>query len=210
METLLHNSIWPFVDLLFSLHSKWMSISLTCEASERWQDLAAVSQSLQCLAKHPFVGTCLMTSHASIRLISIKEVQVYSVGEGMKRGQRKPSISFNIEFFTHRMEPEKAARFATEFVDLFIVTAPEKAGPRTGCNWSHASSIASGCPHCSYCIQAKEETTIWRKARDEAPIFVKFGRLVKFGRSASQDPRCRAEIREHRLVLSKAKYIMRS
>ena len=109
-----------------------MSISLTCEASERWQDLAAVSQSLQCLAKHPFVGTCLMTSHASIRLISIKEVQVYSVGEGMKRGQRKPSISFNIEFFTHRMGPEKAARFATEFVDLFIVTAPEKAGPRTG------------------------------------------------------------------------------
>ena len=55
--------------------------------------------------------------------------------------ERKPSLSFNIEFFTHRMEPEKAARFATEFVDLFIVTAPEKA---------------------------KEETNLWRKARDEA------------------------------------------
>lgn len=79
-----------------------------------------------------------MTSHDSICLISVKEVQVYSVGEGMKRGERKPSLSFNIEFFTHRMEPEKAARFATEFVDLFIVTAPEKAGAQ---NWRQSYII---------------------------------------------------------------------
>lgn len=40
--------------------------------------------------------------------------------------QRKPNVSFNIEFFTHRMEPEKSAKFASDYAERFIVTPPEE------------------------------------------------------------------------------------
>ena len=44
-------------------------------------------------------------------------------------GQRKPNLLFNIEFFTHRMEPEKSAKFASDYAERFIVTPPAEAGP---------------------------------------------------------------------------------
>jgi hypothetical protein len=51
-------------------------------------------------------------------------------GRGMTTtGQRKPNVSFNIEFFTHRMEPEKSAKFASDYAERFIVTPPAEAGP---------------------------------------------------------------------------------
>ena len=52
----------------------------------------------------------------------------------MTAGQRKPNVSFNIEFFTHRMEPEKSAKFATDYAERFT-TPPMEARPEAqDCN----------------------------------------------------------------------------
>ena len=61
---------------------------------------------------------------------SVYHILSSAIHDGKSRGQRLPNVSFNVEFFSHRMDSDaERAHFAAEHAERFRATAPaEVAG----------------------------------------------------------------------------------